>query len=101
MSNYQRTQNSQNEGIALAHSIAGEPVQGVGGVQHANGDVQLAGLHSTAPYKPPKRRAHDQGDKLLCSAEDCKAYPMKKIPYCPGHARSLGLMTWSTKKKEV
>ena len=101
MGNYQRTQNSQNDGISLAHTISGENVQGVGGVQHASGDIQPAGLHSTAPYRPPKRRAHDKGEQLLCSAEDCKAYPMKTHPYCSGHARSLGLVSWSTKKKDV
>jgi hypothetical protein len=101
MGNYQRTQNSQNEGITLAHSLVGEPVGGIGGVTHAQGDVQPAGLHSTAPYVPPKRRAHDKGDKLLCSTEDCKAYPIKAHPYCAGHARSLGLVSWGADKKVV
>lgn len=86
-------------GIALIHTLNGSPVQGVGGVTHTAGDIQPAGLYSTAPYVPPKRRAHDNPDRQLCSHEGCKAYPMKKIPYCAGHAKSLGLTTWDNTPK--
>ena len=90
-------QNASAEGVALAHTLYGEPVQGGGGVTHANGDIQLAGLHSTAPYRPPKRRMKDNPDKILCSMEDCKAFPMKTQAYCTGHARSLGLVNFDKK----
>jgi hypothetical protein len=93
-------QNAQAPGVALQHSIAGSPVQGVGGVNHAAGNVQRAGLHSTAPYIPPKRVDAVKG-KQLCSKEGCKAYPMKKIPYCAGHAKSLGLVEWNNTPKSL
>ncbi len=50
-------QNAQSEGIALAHTLAGEHVGGSGGVTHAEGDVQPAGLHSMAPYVSDEQRA--------------------------------------------
>ena len=87
-------QHGSAEGVALVHTLYGDPVQGGGGVTHAHGDIQPAGLHSTAPYRPPKRRNRDNPDKLLCSADGCKAYPIKSHPYCAGHARSLGLVEW-------
>lgn len=85
-------QHGSAEGVALAHTIYGSPVEGIGGTTHRTDTIQPAGLHSTAPYRPPKRRVRDNPDKLLCSFEGCKAYPTKKHPYCAGHARSLGLL---------
>jgi hypothetical protein len=82
--------------VALVHSIYGSPVQGIGGVTHAHGDIQPAGLHSTAPYRPPKRRDRDNPDKVLCSSEGCKAFPIKTTGYCAGHSRKLGLVKWKT-----
>ncbi len=87
-------QNATAPGIVHQHTLRGEPVQGVGGVNHAQGSVQLAGLHSTAPYKPPKRRKRDNPDVQLCSYEDCKAYPMKSTGYCAGHSKKLNLVDW-------
>jgi hypothetical protein len=94
-------QNASAEGVQLAHTLYGTHVQGSGGVTHASGDIQPAGLHSTAPYRPPKRRMKDNPDKLLCSAEGCKAYPIKKVPYCAGHARKLGLVDWKVNQHDV
>ncbi len=82
-------QNATAPGIALQHTLQGSPVQGVGGVSHAHGAVQPAGIHSTAPYKPPKRRGQDNLDKPLCAYEDCKAFPIKTTDYCVGHSRNL------------
>jgi hypothetical protein len=100
MSNERALQNATAPGLALQHQLAGSPVQGVGGVTHSVGNIQPAGLHSTRPYSPPKRRSRDNG-KQLCSHEDCKAYPMKKIPYCAGHAKSLGLVNWDNTPKSL
>ena len=94
-------QNAVAPGIALAHTLQGSPVQGVGGVSHSHGSVQPAGLHSTAPYVPPKRRHRDNPDRQLCSQEGCKAYPIKDVPYCAGHAKSLGLKKWDNTKKSL
>lgn len=80
--------------MALTHTLYGDPVEGIGGTTHRSGDIQPAGLHSTLPYRPPKRRKNDNPDKLLCSADGCKAYPMKSTSYCAGHSRSLGLVDW-------
>lgn len=95
MGNYQQTQNGQNEGIVLAHTVAGSPVQGVGGVQHAQGDVALAVGNQMRPYQPPKRRKHDSPDTILCSFEECKAFPMKSTGYCAGHSNKLGLVKFT------
>jgi len=90
-------QNASAEGVALTHTLYGEPVQGGGGVTHAHGNIQLAGLHSTLPYKPPKRRDRDNPDRILCMFDGCKAFPMKTQEYCTGHARSLGLVSFDKK----
>jgi hypothetical protein len=93
--NYYDNQNSAAPNVALAHTIAGEPVQGSRGIT-SGGAIQPAGMYSTAPYRPPKRRKADSPDKVLCSFEECKAFPMKGTGYCAGHSRSLGLIqNWS------
>lgn len=85
--------NNQVEGVVLAHARVGEHASGSGGVTHAEGDVQQAGIHSMAPYKPPARRHRDNPKLLLCSHEGCKGYHYSDtVPYCQGHARSLGLL---------
>jgi hypothetical protein len=89
-------QNASAEGIALTHTLYGSPVQGIGGTTHRTENIQPAGLHSTAPYRPPKRRKADNPDKLLCSFDGCKAFPIKTTPYCAGHSRKLGLVKWET-----
>ena len=94
MSYERKLPNATAPGIALQHTLEGSQVQGAGGVQHAHGNVQPSGLHSTAPYIPPKRRARDNPDRLLCSYEDCKAFPMKTTSYCAGHSKKLGLVDW-------
>lgn len=92
--------NASAEGVALTHTLYGEPVQGSGGVTHTHGNIQPAGLHSTLPYRPPKRRDRDNPDRILCSFDGCKAFPMKTHPYCTGHARSLGLIeNWKPSEK--
>jgi len=88
-------QHAAAEGVALAHTIYGSPVATPLGFERGSGDIQPAGLHSTAPYKPPKRREKDNPTKPLCEYEGgCKAFAMKAVPYCAGHARKLGVAPW-------
>ena len=94
-------QNATAPGLVLQHQLAGEPVSGIGGVNHAHGDIQPAGLHSTAPYKPPKRRKRDNPDVVLCSYEECKAYPIRATGYCAGHSKKLGLVDWPKGGRKV
>ena len=91
--NFYSNQNSASPNVALAHTIAGEPVQGTQGIA-SGGDIQPARGFSTLPYKPPKRRDRDNPDKILCAAEDCKAFPIRATGYCAGHSRSMGLVDW-------
>lgn len=90
-------QHSSNPNAVLAHSRVGSPVATPQGIE-TDGRFKKAGLLSTAPYKPPKRRKSDSPEKILCSSEGCKAWPMKAIPYCAGHARSLGLVSYGDGK---
>lgn len=90
-------QNSSNPNAALAYSVNGSRLASPQGIE-AGGRFQRAGGLSTAPYKPPKRRKSDSPSVILCSTEGCKAFPMKKIPYCAGHARSMGLVTYGDGK---
>lgn len=86
-------QHAAAEGVALAHTIWGSPVAGPQGHER-DGNIQPAGLHSTAPYKPPKRRVKDSPKKALCPVEGCKAFPTKATGYCVGHSKQLGLADW-------
>ena len=92
--------NASGEGVALVHTLYGSPVQGTRGINDSNPDVQPAGLHSTAPYKPPKRREKDNPTKVLCPFDGCKAFPTKKTGYCIGHSRKLGLIEVKPKGAE-
>ena len=79
MSTYYTHQHSQNEkgdGDVVRVSSLFTVVGGSGGVEHANGDVKLAVGNQMAAYAPPKRRAKDNPDKILCQQDDCKAFPM-------------------------
>lgn len=90
-------QHAAAEGVALAHTIWGSPVASPQGFERDGGNIQPAGLLSTAPYK---RRKKDNPDKPLCTYEGgCKAFAMKAVPYCPGHARKLGVAPWLQKKE--
>ncbi len=81
--------NASREGVVLAHTLNGSPVQGVGGLTHAEGNIQPAYGYSTARYiSPAERKANT---KAHCASEGCTAWPMKGLDYCVGHARSLGL----------
>jgi hypothetical protein len=91
MTGYRQDNGARGEGIALAHTIAGEPVMDRAR-QHNQGPNVEQATWSTAPYKPPKRRNYDNPDLPLCAEEDCRAYPMKTTPYCAAHARSKGLL---------
>ena len=100
---FYRPVHSQNEGIALAHTVYGEPVHASrpenAGAENA---APAWGTHSTAPYK---RRAFDNPAKALCATEGCTAFPMTRADgqgHCVGHARKLGYVpNWSPKSKKV
>ena len=89
--NYYNNQNSAAPGVVQVGKAYGDPVQGIRGIA-SDDNIQPAGMFSTAPYRPPKRRAKDSPGKVLCSTEGCKAWPMKATGHCTGHSRSLGLI---------
>lgn len=102
MSRLHTTHYGMAEGVALAHTLVGEPLEGSGGVEHANGDIQLATEYSTAPYK---RRKRDNPNMKLCQFEkedgsQCKGFQLKDTDYCAGHSKSLGLVSWSNHPKK-
>ena len=98
---HQHSQNKVNDSNIVQLSSLYTVVGGSGGVEHTNGDIKLAVGNQLAAYKPPARRGKDSPGRTLCVSDECKAYPMKSLEYCSGHARSLGLIdSWSTKKKE-
>jgi hypothetical protein len=94
-------QHASAEGVALAHTIYGSPVASPQGHERSS-NIQPAGLHSTAPYKPPKRRAKDSPKKTLCPADGCRAFPTKATGYCVGHSKQMGVMNgdWAELKSE-
>lgn len=93
MSHY-TNQNASNPNAVLAHARVGAPVASPQGHERNDGRIKPAGLLSTAPYKPPKRRAKDNPNKILCPVDDCKAFPTKATGYCVGHSKKMGLAGW-------
>jgi len=89
MSNY-RHENSSAEGIALAHTIYGEPTTKTMRPESAGPGTVRQAAPVFSNYKPPKRRERDNPDRALCSEEGCKAYPKTGKNYCEGHARIHG-----------
>lgn len=88
-----RHENTSAEGIALAHTVYGQPVTATGRPDSTQPNVQLAVGNIMAPYKPPPRRDLDNPELALCAEEDCKAFPVKGLDYCAGHSRKRGLMS--------
>jgi len=89
------TQYETNEGIALAHTLYGGPTSQLSAVSDSIGSNVGLATWSTAPYippKPPKRRERDAPDKALCAEDGCKAWPVKDLLYCAGHARTNGIL---------
>lgn len=87
MSHY-ANQNASSPNAVLAHARVGAPVASPTGHERGSDNkIQPAGLHSTAPYKPPKRRAKDNVNKKLCPMDGCKAFPTKATGYCVGGGR--------------
>lgn len=110
MSNFVH-ENSTAEGIALAHTVYGDPVGDTGRPNSTQEGVALATFSAFSPYKKPRPervrdkvaehppRFNDVG-KQMCSHPDCGTYSMKDVPYCPGHARSLGFVkNWGGKRE--
>ena len=71
---------------------------------HAGHVVQNRGSTSAAApaqssfrdYEEPKRRSRDNPDVTLCEVDGCKAFRSKKhAPWCAGHARQKGLITYA------
>jgi len=89
MSNTYTHDNASGQGVALAHTVHGDPVTATMRPL-AGGEGVGPATWSTAPYKK-KRRVKDNG-KTLCASEGCRAYPMTSQEYCTGHARSLGVI---------
>jgi hypothetical protein len=92
--NYYDNQNASAPNVVLAHALAGDPVGGKSGIA-SGGDIQIAGLHSMAPYverKPMRRKRDGDGTAPLCAAGKCKAYPMKVTGYCYAHSKWMGLL---------
>ena len=81
--------NATASGIALAHTIHGEPVTASLRPESAGEGTIKQAQPVFTDYRPPKRRAHDHGHDL-CAEPDCKAYPMEGKNYCTGHARLHG-----------
>jgi hypothetical protein len=81
--------NATAPGIALAHTVYGEPTTAsMRPEMAAEGTVRQVQPIFTE-YRPPKRREHDHGHRL-CSEEGCKSYPVKDKNYCTGHGRIHG-----------
>lgn len=89
--NYIQPSVANGEHVKLAHTIAGDPVQGSAKTQaeSVGENVQLAGLFSTAPYRPrkisdPTRNTalREPGREGKCSGNDdtCNAYATRKYP---------------------
>jgi hypothetical protein len=90
--NPNQQQTTQGAKLVLAHQLYGEKVDSHAITNASGANVQRQVQSVFSNYKPPARRQGDNPDKALCSAEGCNAFPSKRFaPYCPGHARSLGL----------
>lgn len=95
MSRFTTPDNATRPGIALAHTLGGEPTLQNAVNQAGHGEnVQQATGYSTAPYKNPRE------GRCIGAEDTCGAYPMAGSEYCVGHARSLGLIqNWNKKGK--
>lgn len=85
-------ENTTAPGIQLAHTMYGEPVTATMRLNSTEDSSAVVTQSIMRPYQVPKRRRQDNPDKLLCSFEGCKGFPMREQVYCVGHARSLGLI---------
>lgn len=91
-------ENTTAPGIQLVHTMYGELVDSSMRLNSTTEGVQPIAHSVMRPYQVPKRRRLDNPDKLLCSFEGCKGFPMREQVYCVGHARSLGLIkNWGGK----
>jgi hypothetical protein len=99
---HQHAQSESNNPAVVPLSSRFTRLDGSGGVNHQREGVQRAVGNMQAPYKKPIRRKQDNPDILLCQEDDCKAYPMKSLEYCTGHARSKGLIeNWKKTGREA
>lgn len=87
------------EGAVPMHTLYGEKQDGHMGHLASEGVVPNPGS-IMRPYKPPARRDRDNPERLLCSFEGCKAYPLKDKSYCAGHQKAMGLTKPNCKGKQ-
>lgn len=104
---FMRSIHAREEGVALAHTIYGEPsAQGnyaAFGSAGPNGNIQRATFSVFEAYKSPDQKLTETiHTSRRCLGKDgtCKGFPMKDLDYCSGHARSLGLVpNWNKNGK--
>jgi hypothetical protein len=86
---------SSQPGVALVHTLNGDPVEESGRPNSTNEGVSQAVDSIYRDYEPPKRTAPEPNrfgqTKVLCATDGCKAFPTK-TGHCVGHSRSLGLI---------
>lgn len=56
------------------------------------GEIEQVTQTMMRPHQAVKKGDHVRQDEFLCEHEGCRAYPMKTLDYCYGHARSKGLI---------
>ena len=79
--------NSTAPGVALAHTIHGEPANASLRPETAQEGTTRQVQSTFRDYQPPKRR---RNGKELCAHDDCQAYQAEGKNYCTGHARAHG-----------
>jgi hypothetical protein len=100
MAQTRSTVNSAASGIALAHTVHGDPVTAQGRANSTLDGVEQATFTMMRPYQEPKRRHKDNG-KTLCATDGCRAYPTA-TGHCVGHSRSMGLIeNWNQEGRKT
>jgi hypothetical protein len=86
--------------VKLQYALVGEPAQSTGRAESPGGNVQAAGLWSTAPYKDPKLKPKTPA-KPKCKGKNgtCKAHMIKELGLCVFHARQAGVYDAWTEKE--
>ena len=79
---------SSQPGVALVHTMYGEPVDETVRPNNSSDEVTQAVGNIYRPYEKPKRKVDG---RVRCATDGCKAFPTK-TGHCVGHSRSLGLI---------
>lgn len=95
--NYIRPAVAHGENVALQYAVKGDPVTGKlrqAAATDLSGNIQPAGLFSTAPYRPEginaETRAKGRDRKCKANDDTCNGWATT-TGYCSGHSRSMGL----------